>query len=283
MQLSLDSKITLYADDILLFKPIRKKEDYKDIQQDIDTLYTWSASSRLIFNSEKCKYMLITRKRSNSLTPPPLSLGPSIIERTYSYKYLGVTISSNLSWSEHIHAICTKAKRLLGFLYRHFYSNANTSSLLKLYISLIRPHLEYACQVWHPHLLTDINKLESVQKFALRLCVKRWDLGYDVLLSMCDLPILATRRKYFDLCIMYKIINHQIYFPPHVFVPRITPSHSASDLLFNQPFSRTNSFLFSFVPLTYCMWNSLPMSVRSADSFSLFKSLLIDWLYHGNT
>ena len=115
MQLSLDSKITLYADDILLFKPIRKKEDYKDIQQDIDTLYTWSASSRLIFNPEKCKYMLITRKRSNSLTPPPLSLGPSIIERTYSYKYLGVTISSNLSWSEHIHAICTKAKRLLFF------------------------------------------------------------------------------------------------------------------------------------------------------------------------
>ena len=112
-------------------------------------------------------HMLITRKRSNSLTPPPLSLGPSIIERTYSYKYLGVTISSNLSWSEHIHAICTKAKRLLGFLYRHFYSNANTSSLLKLYISLIRPHLEYACQVWHPHLLTDINKLAKLCFTAL--------------------------------------------------------------------------------------------------------------------
>ena len=120
MQLSLDSKITLYAD---------------DIQQDIDTLYTWSASSRLIVNPEKCKYMLITRKRSNSLTPPPLSLGPSIIERTYLYKYLGVTISSNLSWSEHIHAICTKAKRLLGFLYRHFYSNANTSSSKVIYFT----------------------------------------------------------------------------------------------------------------------------------------------------
>ena len=72
-------------------------------------------TTTLIFNLEKCKYMVITRKRSNSLTPPPLSLGPSIIERTYSYKYLGVTISSNLSWSEHIHVICTKAKRLLGF------------------------------------------------------------------------------------------------------------------------------------------------------------------------
>ena len=68
-------------------------------------------------------------------------------------------------------------------------------TLLKLYISLIRPHLEYACQVWHPHLLTDINKLETVQKFALRLCVKRWDLGYDDLLSMCDLPIYTSYKK----------------------------------------------------------------------------------------
>ena len=147
--------------------------------------------------------------------------------------FLGVSISTP--------SVYTKAKRLLSFLYRHFYSNANTSSLLKLYISLIRQHLEYARQVWHPHLLTDINKLESVQKFALRLCVKRWDLGYNNLLSMCDLPILAARRKYFNLCTMYKIINHQIYFPPHVFVPRITPSHSAYDLLF-----------FSFISVFFC-------------------------------
>ena len=87
------------------------------------------------------------------------------------------------------------------------------------------------------------------------------------------------RRKYFNLCIMYKIINHQIYFPPHVFVPRITPSHSASDLLFNQPFSRANSFLFSFVPLTCCMWNSLPMSVRSADSFIGYIMVILDFMY----
>ena len=65
MQLSLDSKITLYADDILLFKPIRKKEDYKDIQQDIDTLYTWSASSRLIFNPENAN---ICSLQENDLT-----------------------------------------------------------------------------------------------------------------------------------------------------------------------------------------------------------------------
>ena len=117
--------------------------------------------------------MLITRKRSNTLEPPSLKLGMSEIVRTYSYKYLGITITSNLSWSRHIHVICSKAKKLLGLLYRQFYLNTSTSSLLKLYLSFIRPILEYSCQVWHPYL---VKELECVQKFALRLCVKQWDL-----------------------------------------------------------------------------------------------------------
>ena len=45
--------------------------------------------------------------------------------------------------------------------------------------------------------MKDVEKLEKVQKFALRLCVKQWDLDY---VSICDLPTLAARRKYFNLC-----------------------------------------------------------------------------------
>ena len=167
-------------------------------------------SSRMMFNPQKCKYMVITRKRSNSLVPPVITLTSSVIERTYSYKYLGVTISSDLSWSEHIHTICTKARRTVGLLYRNFYMNSDTTSLLQLYVSLVRPLLEYACQVWHPHLVRDIAKLERVQKLALRLCTKQWTLNYSTLLSLCDFPSLETRRKYFCLCTMYKIVNNMI-------------------------------------------------------------------------
>ena len=164
------------TDDIIVYRPIKKHEDYIDIQNDLDTLQAWSNSSRMMFNPQKCKYMVITRKRSNSLVPPVITLTSSVIERTYSYKYLGVTISSDLSWSEHIHTICTKVRRTVGLLYRNFYMNSDTTSLLQLYVSLVRPLLEYACQVWHPHLVRDIAKLERVQKLALRLCTKQWTL-----------------------------------------------------------------------------------------------------------
>ena len=37
-----------------------------------------------------------------------------------------------------------------------------TLDLLQLYLSLVRPHTEYAAPVWDPHLLSDINSLENL-------------------------------------------------------------------------------------------------------------------------
>ena len=119
-----------------------------------------------------------------------------------------------------------------------------------------------------------IERHKQSQECALRLCNKQWDLDYDSLLFVCELPLLATRRKYFNLCMMYKIINHHIHFPEHVFVQQVTPLQPASNLLYRQPHSHTNSFLYSFVPNTCSSWNSLPHYISS------LKSSLIDWLFH---
>ena len=48
------------------------------------------------------------------------------------------------------------ANKLVGLLYRQFQSNAYPSTL---FIALIRPHMEYACEVWNPHLQKDKTKL----------------------------------------------------------------------------------------------------------------------------
>ena len=51
--------------------------------------------------------------------------------------------------------------------YRQFYGKCDSRSLLKLYISLVRPLLEYACPVWAPHAQKDIYCIERVQMLGV--------------------------------------------------------------------------------------------------------------------
>ena len=85
--------------------------------------------------------MVITRSRTHQC--PQLFLAGQPLECVQSYKYLGVIITSNLSWLEHIQSICNKSRKLVGLLYRQFYLNADSDTLRQFYLSCIRPHLEY--------------------------------------------------------------------------------------------------------------------------------------------
>ena len=62
LQLS-DGSTTLCADDIMLYRPNYTPADYSLLQQDIDDICTWTTNNLLNFNSNKCKYMIISRKR----------------------------------------------------------------------------------------------------------------------------------------------------------------------------------------------------------------------------
>ena len=88
---------------------------------------------------------------------------------------MGVNISHDLTWSNHIGKICGKARQTLGLLYRQFYGKCDSGSLLKLYISLVRPHLEYACPVWAPHSHKDIHLIERVQMFGVKIISGEWN------------------------------------------------------------------------------------------------------------
>ena len=121
--------------------------------------------------------MLISRKRSSLASIlPSLFIGSpdTIMEKVDSMKYLGVYISSDLSWCVHIDIITSKARRTLGFIHRKLYryvdSSVATNKTTRLYTTLVHPMLEYCCAVWDLHLRKDINKLESEQRLACKIC-----------------------------------------------------------------------------------------------------------------
>ena len=164
--------INLFADDVLLYHTVSNIDDFLAVQESINSVEQWSCSNYLSLNALKCKCMLISHKRH---PVQPLLLNGEVLERVDTYKYLGILLTHDLSWSPHISAVCAKARRILGLIYRRFYGNTDQDTIKQLYISLVRPHLEYGSQVWDPHLTKDKTLLENVQKFACRIASSRWD------------------------------------------------------------------------------------------------------------
>ena len=121
------------------------------------------------------------------------------------------------------------------------------------------PLLEYASPAWSPYIIKDINSLESVQKFALKVCLKQWNMPYCQLLNQSHLPDLGTHRKHLSLCYFYNIyiVNGVHVYPNLPLVPH-SPQHvlrnTHSFMQFN---AHTNHFSAFFFPTCNCLMEHL--------------------------
>ena len=91
--------------------------DISILQEDLDSLSQWAHKWQMIFNASKCVHLTITRKLSP--LPSTYSICNHTIQQVASAKYLGITLTNNLSWSEHITKITNKANSTRAFLQRN--------------------------------------------------------------------------------------------------------------------------------------------------------------------
>ena len=186
-------------------------------------------------------------------------------------KYLGLLLTSDLTWSQHINNSCSKTRKLTGLFYRRFH-HCHPQLMLRLYKALIRPHLEYASQVWDPHLKRDVDNLGSVQKFALRVCQKNWLAPYNELLNTMNVDKLSDRRRNAKLCQLYKIVYAITDCMSSPVAVKPTNAHETYE---PSPASATQIPLLSisvlFHPHFISMWNKLTLTNESLASLSLFK------------
>ncbi len=122
--------LNIFADDMLLYKTINSQKDLNQLQSDINKVNEWVNSNHLALNPTKCKFMIVTRKR-NPTWSPNLQLNGVELGQVENFKYLGVLLSSDLSWLTHIESICSKARKLVGLLYRRFSGDVDDQALLE--------------------------------------------------------------------------------------------------------------------------------------------------------
>ena len=115
------SNIRLFADDTIMYLTITNQSDCNYLQADLTKLETWESEWLMAFNPDKCEVIRITNKKKPTLFKYKLH-GISLKE-TDSAKYLGVTITKDLSWSKHINQITTTANNSLNFKKRNIQTN----------------------------------------------------------------------------------------------------------------------------------------------------------------
>ena len=153
------STVRMFADDCLLYREIHDRNDSKVLQDDLDRLQDWEQDWLIEFNPAKCKAITITKKTRPVKTE--YKLHDQILAAVESANYLGVNISSNLSWNTHVDTTAKKATQTLNFVRRNF-SCCPMSVREQCYKTLVRPQLEYASSVWDNPVKRNITKIEAV-------------------------------------------------------------------------------------------------------------------------
>ena len=187
-------------------------------------------------------------------TVPHIKIDGKDIERVESCTLLGITLNDQLSWHDHVDKLYKKATQRLHFLVQLKRTRADSNAILKVYTSLIRPLMEYACQLWHAG-LTGYQRdlIESIQVRALAIAFP--SLSYDEALSQSTLPTLYTRRD--ELCKRMFVAAQD---PAHKLYHLLPPQRSVAKELRNSykfpiPMCKTDRFKNSFV--NYCLINKL--------------------------
>jgi len=154
-------------------------------------------------------------------------------------KYQGVIFEKDLKFTPYVNQIVTKANRVLGIIKRTFASrDANT--IRSLYVTLVRPILDYASTVWNPTIMKKFQKLEAVQRRTTKLITSFHNLTYSERLQKLNFPSLLHRRTRMDLTMTYKILNNLVAVEKDYFllliptVPDLKDSHFTKVILILQ-------------------------------------------------
>ena len=170
----LNSTIRLFADDCILYREIKGQDDHHTLQKDLTEVFNWADKWQMSFNASKCQSLSITRKKSPSLFDNCVS--GQVIEQRDRHKYLGVTISSDLTFKHHIANIRANALATLGIIRRNL-GPCSKDVQLKAYQALVRPQLEYSAATWSPHTACHL-RLSNV-----KLCASSME-------NLTDVPVL---------------------------------------------------------------------------------------------
>ena len=209
-----NSTLKIFANDVTLYKVVTDASDCHVLQEDLTSIFGWTVAWQVRLNPGKCEALNISNKRA------PLqfdySINGGVIQWKPFVRYLGIHVNSK-TWSDHCRIIASKATKLLNVLHRTMFGCSTLAKDVP-YKSIVRPSMEYTCEVWNPHTEKDCALLHAIQNRAARWILKsRWDpeslrwtkSSRDCVLTL-NWPSLSTRRMYFIIMFLFNAYHGQL-------------------------------------------------------------------------
>ena len=270
-----ESLCQLYADDTKMFSQVDTIERYKQIQSDLDNLVNWADKWQLRFNSDKCHVLHFGH--NNPIRPYYMRKHDSTdyveLATSEEEKDLGIVVDNQLTFAKHVETQVKKANRLVGLIRRSF-TYLDSESMKHLFVTIVRPHLEFGNVAWSPRFNKEIDLIEKVQARATKVIPGMKGLSYEQRLRVMKLPSLQYRRKRGDLIEVYKYVNGHYNVNSNLLckdTSRRTRGH-AHKLTKRSCNLNVRQNFFSFRVVN--TWNNMPSYVVEAPSLNSFKARL---------
>ena len=270
-------KLILFADDTSVFM---SNTDLNVLQQkfttELNKLVNWLEINRLVLNIKKTNFMIFSNKKNINVDSVSIKIKNIPIQHVSHVKFLGVTIDENLSWNQHIGAICNRLSKNIGILYKlHSYPKI---ILLLLFNTLILPHLNYCIYIWGNCSDQNMSRLLKLQKKAIRIISHAGYRAHTEPIFSC-LNLLNIHKMYLYQCGIFMYSNfHQLLpvsLPNYFKLNNQVHAHETRNRTdYHLPLVRLSSFKKSIFYSGPKFWNDLPAFIKMSPSLNIFKARL---------
>ena len=271
----LTSEYMIFADDVKLYLAHESDQlaSQASLQNDIDTLVETSASWGLHMNASKCVCIRFSSVSSNSVGQSPYNIGGNSINFVDSHSDLGVVIDKSQKYHNHIR----KLARVCNGITTNMLASTlcrEPEFLMNVYLSHVRPKLDYCSCLWNQGYVGDTRMLERVQRRWTREVRGLEDLPYSQRLKQLDLFSFQGRMLRSDMIMVWRIFHRKSAATPEVLFTMTDSSRRGHNLRIFLPRFNTDLRKRSFAIRVIADWNGLSPNTVNAQSLTTFKRLL---------